>query len=61
VAVIYAALGDNDAAFRWLDIAVDTRGVGLIFLAAEPVYAPLRSDPRFPGVLRRIGLTANTR
>jgi hypothetical protein len=56
VAAIYAGLGDREAAFTWLDRAVDTRGVGLIFLAVEPMYESLRSDPRFQQLVRRIGL-----
>lgn len=56
VAAIYAGLGDREAAFTWLDRAVETRGVGLIFLAVEPMYESLRSDPRFQQLVRRIGL-----
>ena len=56
VAVIYGALGDLDTAYSWLERAIETRGLGLIFLAVEPVYEPLRSDPRYPGVIQRIGL-----
>jgi hypothetical protein len=58
VAAIYAGLGDLDAAFRWINRAIDTRGVGLIFLAAESMYDTLRSDPRYPAVVQRIGLVA---
>ena len=58
MAAIYAGLGDLDAAFTWLNRAVDTRGVGLIFLAAESMYDALRSDPRYPAVIQRIGLVA---
>ncbi|HSA56469.1 MAG TPA: protein kinase, partial [Gemmatimonadaceae bacterium] len=58
VAGIYAALGNLDAAFLWLNRAIETRGVGLIFLAAEPMYDSLRDDPRYGGIIERIGLGA---
>ncbi|HET9276308.1 MAG TPA: protein kinase, partial [Gemmatimonadales bacterium] len=56
IAAIYAGLGDIEAALGWLERAVEARGTGLIFLAAEPMYAPLRGHPRFRLVLERIGL-----
>ena len=61
VAAIHAGLGDRDAAFTWLNRAIETRGVGLIFFAAESMYDTLRTDPRYPAVIQRIGLTAPTR
>src|SRR4029450_5896491 len=42
VAGIYAALGDRGTALTWLEKAVDARGVGLIYIAVEPMYASLR-------------------
>jgi serine/threonine-protein kinase len=58
VAAIYAGLGDRDAALTWLERAVEARGVGLIFLAAEPMYDSLRDHPRYRRVVERIGLGA---
>ena len=55
VAEIYAALGD-DLALSWLERAVAARGVGLIFLEAEPMYASLRGEPRYRRVVEHIGL-----
>ena len=56
VAAIYAALGDTAQALTWLERAVETKGVGLIFLAVEPMYDSLRGDPRYRRVVERIGL-----
>ena len=56
VAGIYAALGDRGTALTWLEKAVDARGVGLLFIAAEPMYASLRSEPRFQQIVQRLKL-----
>jgi TolB-like protein/Tfp pilus assembly protein PilF len=55
VARIYIGLGDKDNAFQWLRKAVDKRSVSL-FLLADPVYDPLRSDARFTELLRQMRL-----
>jgi tetratricopeptide (TPR) repeat protein len=62
VALVYAGLGDKDAAFRWLDKAYEERSVRLINIAVHPRFAGLRDDPRFAALVRRIGLplTAET-
>ena len=56
IASVYVALGDNDNAIQWIDRAIKEHSapVGLIAHARE--FRPLRSDPRFPDLLRRIGL-----
>jgi TolB-like protein/DNA-binding winged helix-turn-helix (wHTH) protein/Tfp pilus assembly protein PilF len=56
VALIYAALGDKDTAFTWLDKAIDERSTFLVYSKWEPRLDPLRSDPRFKNVLDRVGL-----
>ncbi len=55
-ALIHAGLRDKDRAFAWLERAYEERSVWLIFLKVEPSLDPLRSDPRFNDLLRRIGL-----
>ncbi len=55
-ALISIGLGDKDDAFRWLDAAVDERAEYLIYLASEPLADPLRSDPRFADLLKKIGI-----
>ena len=57
VAHIYIGLGDKDNAFKWLQRAVDQHNVSL-FLIADPLYDPLRSDSRFAKLLERMRLKA---
>lgn len=54
--MVYAGLGQKDQAFDWLEKAYQERSNYLIFLRVLESMAPLRSDPRFYELLRRIGL-----
>ena len=56
VALVHTALGDRDRAFAWLDRAVAERTHWLLWLARDRRWAPLRDDPRFAALLRRVGL-----
>ena len=56
IALVYAGLGDKDDAFTWLEEAYKTHSEGLTNLKIDPCLDPLRSDPRFAGLLRRTGL-----
>jgi tetratricopeptide (TPR) repeat protein len=55
-AFTYSSLGNNDRAFAWLDKAVEQRDWCIPFLKRDNVWNPLRSDPRFKNLLRRVGL-----
>jgi TolB-like protein/DNA-binding winged helix-turn-helix (wHTH) protein/Tfp pilus assembly protein PilF len=52
----YIGLGDKDRALAWLDKAVAGHSPGLTALKVDPIYDPLRNDPRFQEFLRRVGL-----
>jgi hypothetical protein len=52
----YAAVGDLDRAFEALERAYQARSAGLIYLHLDPGYEPLRGDPRYRDLVRRIGL-----
>ncbi len=54
-AKVYIGLGDKNQAFAWLEKGYQQRDFWLLFLKGEPTYDPLRSDPRFLDLLRRIG------
>jgi len=57
LAATYAALGETDEAFKWLDKSFEMRFGPLIYLKVNPIWDPLRSDARFAERLRRVGLT----
>lgn len=61
LAVLYAALGQEEQAFTSLERAFGQRDVQLIFLGCDPAFDSLRDDPRFANLMRRIGLRANCR
>src|ERR1700756_5032779 len=52
----YTALGEKDTAFGWIEKAMEERSTWLVYSKWEPRLDPLRSDPRFQDLLRRIGL-----
>ena len=56
LALIYTALGEKDKAFALLNKAVAEHSTFLVYTKWEPRLDPLRSDPRFQDLLRRIGL-----
>ncbi|HEY6806525.1 MAG TPA: winged helix-turn-helix domain-containing protein [Pyrinomonadaceae bacterium] len=56
VAAIYTGLGDQEQAFKWLEKAVEERDIWLMNLKVDPVFAKLRSNPKFTDLLARIRL-----
>ena len=56
IALIHLGLGEKDQAFAWLERAYEERCPTLEFLKVEPSLDPLRSDPRFADLLRRMNL-----
>jgi TolB-like protein len=56
VALVYVAAGDAERAFEWLERAHADQSPFLHELKVEPGYDPIRSDPRFGELLRRMRL-----
>ena len=56
VAEVYAWRGEKDKAFEWLDRAYVQHDGGLTFIKADPLLDRLKSDPRFPAFMMKIGL-----
>jgi TolB-like protein/DNA-binding winged helix-turn-helix (wHTH) protein/Tfp pilus assembly protein PilF len=52
----YIGTGNHDAAIQWLEKAYAQHSNGLTRIKVDPVYDPLRGDPRFQDLLKRIGL-----
>jgi hypothetical protein len=55
---ISTGLGEKEHAFVWLDKAVDAHDPSFTFGAVDPLWDPLRGDPRFTRVVRRMRLEA---
>jgi tetratricopeptide (TPR) repeat protein len=55
-ATIYAGLGENDEAFRLLEKGYEEHSASMPFLAVDPFWYGMRSDPRYADLLRRMGL-----
>jgi tetratricopeptide (TPR) repeat protein len=55
IAINFAGIGKTDQALASLERGYRERDSGMIFLKASPGYDPLRSDPRYHDLLRRIG------
>jgi tetratricopeptide (TPR) repeat protein len=57
VALVYAALGEKDKAFYWLEKSYAVKSSFMTTLKFWSVFDPLREDPRFVNLVRRVGLT----
>jgi len=53
---IYVGLGENDKAFEWFEKAYQLHSEAILMLKVDPVFDPVRSDPRYKSLVRRIGL-----
>jgi TolB-like protein/DNA-binding winged helix-turn-helix (wHTH) protein len=54
VGVVYIALGKTETAMDWMEKAFADRSNGLVFLKVEPELDPLRSNPRFITLQKRL-------
>jgi TolB-like protein/DNA-binding winged helix-turn-helix (wHTH) protein/Flp pilus assembly protein TadD len=55
-ALIHAGLGQRDAAIHWLEQAFHDHSTWMLHLKVDPRLDPLRTDPRFQELARRVGL-----
>ena len=53
---VYIGLGDMDQTFVWLEKAFQERSNYIAYLRVFPLLDPVRSDPRFADLVRRVGL-----
>jgi hypothetical protein len=56
--IAHAAVGERDEAFRWLEQAVERREGGVVRLKFLRGVDPLRDDPRFDEILKRMNFPA---
>lgn len=54
IAAIYADAGDPDAAFEWLEAALEVRDPGLVGIKIDRLLRSLHDDPRWPRFLAKI-------
>jgi tetratricopeptide (TPR) repeat protein len=54
LAIVYVGLGEKDRAMEQLNHAYEEQSGWIIYLKVEPFFDPLRSDPRFQDLLRRV-------
>ncbi len=50
----YLALGDKEQALAWLEKAGEAHSFMLIGLKVDPEFDPLREEPRFQGILKKL-------
>jgi hypothetical protein len=61
IAMTYAGVGDKDQVFRWLEKGYEECSNQMVWLAVDPLWYQLHSDPRYIDLLRRIGLPQYSR
>lgn len=57
LAGLYALAGEKDAAFAWLEKAIDARDGWVALIKIQPAYDNLRNDPRYTKLLTQMNLT----
>jgi serine/threonine-protein kinase len=56
IAEVHAWRGERDAAIEWLERAYRQQDAGLLGVKIDPLLRPLRGDPRFEALLRKMNL-----
>jgi hypothetical protein len=58
-AQVYAWRGEIDKAFEWLGSAADHHDAGLVYVKFDPFLKPLRGDPRYAALLKKLNVPVN--
>jgi len=61
IAIVYLGLGEKEEAYRWLEKAYDERSAWMVYLNMDPRLDDLRSELRFKGLVRKVGLPDSSR
>jgi serine/threonine protein kinase/Tfp pilus assembly protein PilF len=56
IAALYLGLGRNEEALRWFRKAFDEHSGFMVYLKIEPALDPIRSDPRFVELIKKVGM-----
>jgi hypothetical protein len=56
IAIAYSLAGESGRALYWLEQGYEERDPAMPYLGVAPVFDPLRNDPRFQALVRRMGL-----
>lgn len=57
IGMVYLGLGQKDRAFEWFEKAFEERSGWMAYLMVDPRLDPVRADPRFASLLRRVGFS----
>jgi len=55
-AYVYLGLGQNDTALEWLERACEERDGNMPVLNVDQAFDPLRNEPCFQAMLKKVGL-----
>jgi TolB-like protein len=58
IAQVYAARGERDKAFEWLQISFDEHDTGTLALLVDPLLRDLRDDPRYKALVAKMNFPA---
>jgi serine/threonine-protein kinase len=56
IAIVYAGLREKDQTFEWLQKAYDDRSFRISYVAVQPEFDNIRSDPRYADLIRKLNL-----
>ena len=56
IALVHAWMGETDKALDWIEKAHDERTPWMSFVKVDPIWDPLRNEPRFQAIVMKIGL-----
>jgi hypothetical protein len=54
IGMVYIGLGEKAEALRWLEKAYEERSVWMCFIKMDPTLEPLRAEPRFQALMRKM-------